>query len=83
VKNIQGPGRTRAGGVAVPGSQGMPPAMVRACPTAVPATKNAAVVASNERRDGLDKGMRSIIFKLQKKPAEEEALKHPSRRWAS
>jgi hypothetical protein len=57
--------------------------MVRACPTAVPATKNAAVVASNERRDGLDKGMRSIIFKLQKKPAEEEALKHPSRRWAS
>src|SRR5450631_4357421 len=53
VKNIHGPGRTSAGGVAVPGSHGMPPLRVRARPALVPATSKAAVETRSERRVSL------------------------------
>ena len=51
---IVGPGRAGAGGVAVPGSHGIPPVRVRARPAVVPATRRVAVEASNERRDILN-----------------------------
>src|SRR5665647_1020288 len=61
VKNIQGPGRTRAGGFAAPGSHGMPPLRVRARPSAVLATSSAAVEASSERRDNLAEDRKSTV----------------------
>ena len=58
VKNIQGPGSTTTGGVAVPASQGSPPATARACAKVVPTKKNAAAELSNKRRDGCEQVIR-------------------------
>jgi hypothetical protein len=62
VKNVQGPGRTGTGGVAVPGLHGMPWLMVRANPDVVLVKKAAAVEASSERRE-IPAGAPGSIFR--------------------
>ena len=61
VKNIQGPGRTITGGVAVPASHGRLPLRVRARAKVVPTRTNAAADANNERRDGCEEIMRCMV----------------------
>src|ERR1700722_3579812 len=61
VKNIQGPGRTTPGGVAVPASHGRPPARVRAWARVVQAKTNAAAEVSNKRRDRFEEVIWFIV----------------------
>src|SRR3984885_767646 len=61
VKNIQGPGRTTTGGVAVPASHGRLPLRVRARAKVVPTRTNAVADANNERRDGCEEIMRCMV----------------------
>jgi hypothetical protein len=61
VKNIQGPGRTGAGGVASPGAHGIAPVRVRARPAVVPAKSRTAVETRSDRRDNFAENRASTI----------------------
>src|SRR5271169_113978 len=68
-KNIHGPGRTAAGGLAVPGLHGIPCRIVEAPAEIESAKKQTAVEARSERRDMLARKTAFVIVMLRTRPA--------------
>src|ERR1700720_1283315 len=68
-KNIHGPGRTAAGGLAVPGLHGIPSPIVEAPAEIEFAKRQTAVEARSERRDIFVRKTAFVIVVLRTRPA--------------